>query len=147
MRQHQRAGGGVGAGYLTLRLRHAAAGHEDSNPAAKHYTILRLAMAVRSVGMIITANPSTLLELARLADAQRESLVRDIFDGTLSATWMCLRPSARHCGRGPPVAPRPGRELERIIRAPERCTPRTSGRACRSWRSGWAAPRASICRC
>jgi hypothetical protein len=54
------------------------------DPAAKHYTALRIAMAARSVGMIITANPSTLLELARRADACRESLIRDIFDGTLS---------------------------------------------------------------
>jgi hypothetical protein len=52
--------------------------------AAKHYTALRIALAVRNVGNIITANPSTLVEFARRANNERESLVRDIHDGTLS---------------------------------------------------------------
>ncbi len=52
--------------------------------AAKHYTALRFALATPDVGMIITANPSTLVEFARRADHQRETLIRDIHDGTLS---------------------------------------------------------------
>lgn len=51
---------------------------------AKHYTTLRIALASRKVGMIITANPSTLVEFARRANEERESLIRDIHDGTLS---------------------------------------------------------------
>ncbi len=54
------------------------------NAAAKHYVALRISMASPNVGMIITANPSTLLEFARRADNQRESLIRDIHDGTLA---------------------------------------------------------------
>ncbi len=54
------------------------------NPAAKHYTALRIAMSNPRIGAIITANPSTLLEFARRADAERESLIRDIHDGSLS---------------------------------------------------------------
>ena len=54
------------------------------DPIAKRYTALRLSLPSRRVGMIITANPSTLVELARLADGQREPLIRDLFDGTLS---------------------------------------------------------------
>ena len=54
------------------------------NAAAKHYAALRISMASPNVGMIITANPSTLLEFARRADNQRESLIRDIHDGTLA---------------------------------------------------------------
>ncbi|MCI0335527.1 MAG: GH3 auxin-responsive promoter family protein [Planctomycetes bacterium] len=54
--------------------------------AAKHYTALRFALATPDVGMIITANPSTLVEFARRADHQREALIRDIHDGTLSCT-------------------------------------------------------------
>lgn len=50
----------------------------------KQYAILRLALASRRVGIIATANPLTLLNLARLADAERESLIRDIHDGSLS---------------------------------------------------------------
>jgi hypothetical protein len=52
--------------------------------AAKHYAALRFALESSRVGMIITANPSTLVELARRADRESESLVRDIHDGTLS---------------------------------------------------------------
>jgi hypothetical protein len=54
------------------------------DPAAKHYAALRLALASDRVGMIVTANPSTLVEFARRAGRQSESLIRDIRDGTLS---------------------------------------------------------------
>lgn len=52
--------------------------------AAKHYTSLRFALATPKVGMIITANPSSLVEFARRANQHSESLIRDIHDGTLS---------------------------------------------------------------
>lgn len=51
---------------------------------AKYYTAMRLAIADDNVGMITTANPSTLIHLTKLADAQKEQLIRDIADGTLS---------------------------------------------------------------
>lgn len=53
------------------------------DPAAKNYLVLRLSMP-RRVGMIVAANPSTLVNLARAGDLERESLIRDINDGTLS---------------------------------------------------------------
>ncbi|MBI3822153.1 MAG: GH3 auxin-responsive promoter family protein [Planctomycetes bacterium] len=53
------------------------------DPAAKYYLALRLSMP-RKAGMIIAANPSTLVSLARAGDAEKESLLRDIRDGTLS---------------------------------------------------------------
>jgi len=55
-----------------------------SHPAAKHYTALRLGLARPNVGMVITANPSTLVEVAKRADREKESLIRDIHNGTLS---------------------------------------------------------------
>ena len=51
--------------------------------AAKYYIALRLSIP-RKVGMIIAANPSTLINLARLGDLEKESLLRDMRDGTLS---------------------------------------------------------------
>jgi hypothetical protein len=51
--------------------------------AAKYYLVLRLSLP-RRVAMIIAANPSTLVQLARVGDAQKESLLRDLRDGTLS---------------------------------------------------------------
>lgn len=50
----------------------------------RQYTALRLSMASERVGMIITANPLTLVSLAQLADQQKESLLRDLRDGTLT---------------------------------------------------------------
>ncbi len=51
--------------------------------AAKYYLSLRLSVP-RRVGMVIAANPSTLVNLARAGDQEKESLIRDIYDGTLS---------------------------------------------------------------
>ena len=60
----------------------AVAGIGDS--LAKYYTIMRLAIP-RDVSWLVTANPSTLLVLARTADEHRERMIRDIHDGTLAA--------------------------------------------------------------
>jgi hypothetical protein len=51
--------------------------------AAKYYVVLRLSLP-RQVGMIIAANPSTLVSLARAGDQEKESLIRDLYDGTLN---------------------------------------------------------------
>jgi len=50
---------------------------------SRYYTILRLAIADADVGMVTTANPSTLVHLAQLANEYSEELIRDVFDGTL----------------------------------------------------------------
>ena len=95
-----------------------------TDPAAKHYTALRVAMTANDVGMIITANPSTLVEFAKRADAQRDMLLRDIHDGTLSeemdvpghvrdALRWRLRPKKRRA-----------RELEAIVRRTGKLYPR-----------------------
>jgi hypothetical protein len=52
------------------------------DPAVKYYAALRLSLP-RRVGMIIAANPSTLLALARAGDQAKEALIRDVADGTL----------------------------------------------------------------
>jgi hypothetical protein len=52
---------------------------------SKNYTAMRLAIADRHIGMVMTANPSTLIQLAKLADTRKEDLIRDIADGTLSS--------------------------------------------------------------
>jgi hypothetical protein len=50
---------------------------------ARYYVALRLSLPCQ-VGMIIAANPSTVVGLARSGDRERESLIRDLHDGTLS---------------------------------------------------------------
>jgi hypothetical protein len=52
--------------------------------SAKYYLALRLSLP-RRVGMVVAANPSTLVQLARAGDAEKESLLRDLRDGTLAA--------------------------------------------------------------
>lgn len=89
---------------------------EIHRPRAKHYVVLRIALASRKVGLLGTANPSTLVELARLADEERESLLRDIHDGTLRED-LEVPPSVREKLR-PYVFrrdPRRAKELEEII--------------------------------
>ena len=66
--------------YYTSPL--AIAAIKDS--AAKYYTIMRLAIP-RDVSWMVTANPSTLLLLARAANEHHQLLIRDICDGTLAA--------------------------------------------------------------
>lgn len=52
--------------------------------ASKQYLMLRIAIASSQVGMIATANPLTLINIARLADEQKENLIRDVRNGSLS---------------------------------------------------------------
>jgi hypothetical protein len=94
--------------------------HDQS---AKHYATLRFALASRSVGMIITANPSTLVEFARFADRHSESLVRDIHDGTLSCD-VTDDVRAALAGSFARRAPERARELARLASQHGRLLPR-----------------------
>ena len=49
---------------------------------ARAYVALLFALP-RNVGMVLAANPSSLVMLARIADQHKESLIRDIADGTM----------------------------------------------------------------
>ncbi len=53
---------------------------------SKYYTALRFSIH-RNVGTIIAANPSTILAIARLGDREKETLIRDLADGTLDRKW------------------------------------------------------------
>jgi len=84
--------------------------------AAKYYVALRLSVP-RQVGMVVAANPSTLVNLARAGDQEKESLIRDIHDGTLTARFNVpadVRAAlARRLRRRYPAR---ARELEAIVR-------------------------------
>ncbi len=82
--------------------------------AAKYYLVLRLSMP-RDVGMIIAANPSTLINLARAGDHEKEALIRDIHDGTLNPRFAIpptVRDAVRHRLRADPER---ARQLEQIV--------------------------------
>lgn len=92
--------------------------------AAKYYLVLRLGLP-RRVGMIIAANPSTLINLARAGDQEKEALVRDVHDGTLSphvnvpdAVRAALARRLRK------AHPERARELEAIVRRTGHLYPR-----------------------
>lgn len=87
---------------------------EIRESAAKYYTIMRLAIT-RDVAFMVTANPATLLQLARAADENREQIVRDVRDGTLRPD-IPVSPEVRRA-LAPRMQPRPerARELEQCI--------------------------------
>lgn len=58
-----------------------------SDSSAKGYTALRCAYANGHVGMVMTANPSTLIQLSKAAHQHQNELIRDIADGTLSTNF------------------------------------------------------------
>ncbi|MCH2212029.1 MAG: GH3 auxin-responsive promoter family protein [Fuerstiella sp.] len=54
------------------------------DPLAKRHAVVRFAIEDPWVGMLVTANPSTLLQMVEYAEDNAESLIRDIYDGTAS---------------------------------------------------------------
>src|SRR4051812_6786664 len=96
---------------LFLPPHHTMRIHDSS---AKHYATLRFALASKKVGKIVTANPSTLIEFARRANENSESLIRDIHDGTLSAEL----PASVRSSLARPIArrnPARARELSALV--------------------------------
>src|SRR5262245_10012410 len=52
------------------------------DPKARYYVALRFALG-RNVSQFLAANPSTLVQLARTLDAEKEPLLKDLRNGTL----------------------------------------------------------------
>jgi hypothetical protein len=95
------------------------------NSDAKLYAAMRLAVADRNVGMVTTANPSTLLQLAKLVDRRKDDLIRDIAEGTLAEAenvpGEVLHTLRRRLSRKDPAR---ARELESIVNRTGRLQPR-----------------------
>jgi hypothetical protein len=80
---------------------------------SKYYAVLRLSLP-RAVGLIVAANPSTMINLARAGDAQKESLIRDVADGTLTPRLDLPSDVRVELTRRLEPDPDRARELERI---------------------------------
>jgi hypothetical protein len=82
---------------------------------AKYYVVMRQALP-RSVAMLVAANPSTLINLARTGDQDKVALIRDIRDGTLRADLDIPQPIRDWLK--PRLRPDPARarELEEVVR-------------------------------
>jgi hypothetical protein len=85
------------------------------DPRSKYYAVLRLSIP-RKIGMIIAANPSTLINLARAGDRDKESLIRDFHDGTLSSQLDLPDDIRADLTRRLRRHPERARELEEIVR-------------------------------
>jgi len=84
--------------------------------AAKYYVVLRLSLPL-PVGMVVAANPSTLVNLARAGDEHKENLIGDIHDGTLSDQIDV--PAEIRAALARPLSrryPKRAKELEEIVR-------------------------------
>lgn len=92
-------------------------------PEAKYYTALRLSIANRHVGLVMTANPSTLVHLGKMVEREQETLIRDIAEGTLHVADrlpQSVRKSlVRRCRKDVKRA----RELEQLLNLHGRLTP------------------------
>ncbi len=91
---------------------------------AKYYVALRLSIP-RKLGMIMAANPSTILAIARLGDREKETLIRDLASGTVDRKWD-LPPQVRQQleGRVRRRRPEDARRLEEIVERTGRLLPR-----------------------
>ncbi|MFO0892199.1 MAG: GH3 auxin-responsive promoter family protein [Isosphaeraceae bacterium] len=63
-----------------------ACGSRIKDIASKYYVALR-SSAHLDLGTIIAANPATILAMVRLGDREKETLIRDLHDGTLDRKW------------------------------------------------------------
>jgi hypothetical protein len=88
---------------------------EIGDPRAKYYAIARLAMAQR-VGFVVGVTPNNLVRLAETGDEHRQSLIRDIHDGTLRQDLDLPREFRQQVARQIAVKrPDRARELESIV--------------------------------
>ena len=94
------------------------------DPVSRYYTTLRLSVA-EQIGLIVLMNPGTLLRLAQLGDEHRESLIRDIHDGTLSTAFdIPAEIRERLQSRVRRSDPARARELQRIVESTGRLYPK-----------------------
>jgi hypothetical protein len=93
------------------------------DPAAKYYVALRLSVP-RRVGMIIAANPSTMIHLARAGDQEKETLIRDLYDGTLSTRFDVAPEIRAALRRRIRRHPERARELEAMVRRTDTLYPK-----------------------
>ncbi|MFQ3594085.1 MAG: GH3 auxin-responsive promoter family protein [Gemmataceae bacterium] len=107
------------------------------DPQAKYYAALRLSVP-REVSLLIAANPSTMLNLARTGEMHKERLIRDIYDGTLSGYE--YPPEFRAAVQGRLRADRAvARKLEAIVEATGHLYPKdywTRGFLMGNWTGG-----------
>jgi len=94
-----------------------------SDTASKYYLVCRLGLQCDRV-MPITANPSTLLGLARMMDRRKEDLLRDLADGTLADDVAIEGEDRRTVQRRLRACPDRARRFDRLASQAGRLYPR-----------------------
>jgi hypothetical protein len=82
--------------------------------AAKYYVTLRFSL-LKPLGLIVTANPSSLVNLARFGDREKDALIRDIHDGTLDSRFLIPADVRQALARRLHADPTKARQLEEIV--------------------------------
>jgi hypothetical protein len=89
---------------------------------AKRYLVLRFAVADPYVGMLITANPSTVLQMAEVLQLRAEDFIRDIHDGTVVGASLSEQDQGRFRRALRPDRRR-AQQLQQLIRSDGQLTP------------------------
>jgi hypothetical protein len=92
-------------------------------PIARYYSLMRLAIE-RNVAFAVTANPATLIQLARTANDESETLIRDVRDGTLASHMVPDAELRRTLAARLRPNPERAAELERLRQGTGRLAPR-----------------------
>ncbi|EMI53345.1 GH3 auxin-responsive promoter family protein [Rhodopirellula sallentina] len=95
-----------------------------SDWTSRQYMTLRLSLPSRRVGMIVTANPLTLISLANLADQHKETLLKDLRDGTVTMPNQDVDYADSLKSRVRRVSRRRCNELEEVVNRTGRLLPR-----------------------
>jgi hypothetical protein len=90
---------------------------------AKYYLALRFSLQ-HNIGMLIAANPSSLVALGRTGDQEKETLIRDIYQGTLSSNVGIPDDLRLALSRRLQPVPQRARELEAVANRAGRLYPR-----------------------
>jgi hypothetical protein len=90
---------------------------------AKYYLAWRLGL-VRNVGLLLSANPSTMVNLARFGNEQREKLIQDVHDGTVHPEFPIPEETRRAAAKRLRPNPERARELQRIVENTGRLAPK-----------------------
>ncbi len=116
------------------------AGSRIKDIESKYYVALRFSI-YRDLGTIIAANPSTILAMARLGDREKETLIRDLADGTIDPRWQVPADIRSQLGvktrSADAILPETWNELST---RPAGFSPRTTGQTSNSCPIGWAGP-------
>ncbi len=100
-----------------------ACGSRIKDIESKYYVALRFS-AHLDLGTIIAANPATILAMVRLGDREKDTLIRDLHDGTIAAKWQ-VPPEIRHALRFRTHSRRAAAaRLESIVKRTGRLLPR-----------------------